>query len=76
VQSGDAGTGAVLRNHHGEATAAACRAVQHCRDATEAELRAIEEGVQVALHWTTLPFTIETNCSEAAELIKESTPNT
>ncbi|XP_071681543.1 uncharacterized protein [Lolium perenne] len=71
-----AGTGMVLRDHQGAVVAAACREVTHCRDATEAELMAIEEGVQLGLLWTTQPFTVETDCSEAVELLKESTPNT
>ncbi|KAK1653040.1 hypothetical protein QYE76_070845 [Lolium multiflorum] len=72
----EAGTGMVLRDHQGAIVAAACREVTRCRDATEAELMAIEEGVQLSLLWTTQPFTVETDCSEAVELLKESTPNT
>ncbi|KAK1626717.1 hypothetical protein QYE76_001032 [Lolium multiflorum] len=72
----EAGTGMVLRDHQGAVVAAACREVTRCRDATEAELMAIEEGVQLSLLWTTQPFTVETDCSEAVELLKESTPNT
>jgi ribonuclease HI len=66
----------VLRDHQGTVIVAACREATPCRDATEAELMAIEEGMQVALLWTTRPFTVETDCTEAMELIKESTPNT
>jgi hypothetical protein len=47
-----------------------------CRDATEAELRAIEEGVQLALHWTTLTLEVEMDFSKESELIKDTTPNT
>jgi hypothetical protein len=54
---------------------AACRSITYCRDATEAELTAIEEGLRLALHWTSLNFTIETDCADAAELIKGSSPN-
>jgi ribonuclease HI len=74
--SGGAGAGTVLRDHQGTVVAAACRALVHCRDATEAELLAIEDGLRLALLWSPLPFTVETDSSEAAELIKETTPNT
>jgi hypothetical protein len=66
----------VLRDHQGAVIAAACREVTHCRDATEAELMAIKEGVQLGLLWTTQPFTVETDCSEGVELLEEFTPNT
>jgi hypothetical protein len=70
-----AGTGMVLRDHQGHVIFAACRSITYCRDATEAELTAIEEGLRLALHWTSLNFTIETDCADAAELIKGSSPN-
>jgi hypothetical protein len=35
---------------------------------------AIDEGLQLALHWTNLGFVLETDCAEACDLIKESTP--
>lgn len=73
---GGVGTGMILRDHQGEAIAAACRELGNCRNATEAELCAIEDGVQLALQWYQLPLTVETDCSEAMELIKRTTPNT
>lgn len=30
----------------------------------EAELTAMEKGLALALHWTQVPFTIETDCPE------------
>ena len=47
-------------------------------NATEAELNAIEEGMSVSLQlqWTALKLIVETDCAEAIELIKDSTPNT
>jgi hypothetical protein len=47
-----------------------------CRDATEAEIKAIEEGLRLALHWTNLDLQIDSDCAEAVELIKDSTSNT
>jgi hypothetical protein len=37
---------------------------------------AIEEGLKLTLTWTTKSFSLETDCSGALELVKESTPNT
>jgi hypothetical protein len=54
----------------------ACRALDNCRDAVDAELAAIVEGLKLALHWSNLHFTIETDCAEVAALIMEQTPNT
>jgi hypothetical protein len=71
-----AGAGMVLRDHAGAIIFTACRELQQCRDATEAELMAIEEGLRLALHWTPKNIRAETDCAEAVELIKESTPNT
>jgi ribonuclease HI len=74
--SNAAATGMVLRDHNGEVIFAACRELQQCTDPTEAEIAAIEEGIRLALQWTTLKFTVESDCAEAVELILETTPNT
>ena len=66
----------ILRDYKGEVIVAACRMVTHCVDATEAELCAIEEGLWLSMIWTEMKLTVETDCAEAMELIKESTPNT
>lgn len=71
-----AGTGMVLQDHHGQVIFSACQALTTCRDATEAELKAIEEELRLAIHWTRLNFILETDCAEASELIKKTTPNT
>jgi ribonuclease HI len=71
-----AGAGMVLRDHQGEVIFTACRNLEYCRDATEAELVAIEEGLKLSLHWTDLRLVIETDSAEAIALINDSTPNT
>jgi ribonuclease HI len=73
---GEAGIGIALRDCQGDMIVAACREVKNCRDATESELMAIEEGLKISYTWTSMDITVETDCLEAAELIKESTPNT
>jgi ribonuclease HI len=75
TMDGRAGIGMVLRNCHGEVLYAACQQVHHCSDALEAELMAIEMGVQQALQWTQLAFTVESDCLEAVNLIKRASPN-
>jgi hypothetical protein len=74
--NGAAGTGVVLRDHQGQVLLSACRALQNCRDATEAELWAIEDGIKLTLQWNQLPVILESDCSEALEVINEKTPNT
>jgi hypothetical protein len=66
----------VLCDSQGAIIAAACRNPTACRDATKAELMAMEEGLLLAMHWTPMPLVIETDCSEACELINDATPNT
>jgi hypothetical protein len=71
-----AGIGMILRDENGDVIISACRHLQHCIDATEAELTAIEEGLRLALHWFQGRFVVETDSAEAVHLIKQSTPNT
>jgi ribonuclease HI len=75
VNSDEAGAGMVLRDHHGTVIVAAARQLTNCTDALDAELAAIEEGLALALHWTSMNLTVETDCAEAVELIKQTTPN-
>jgi hypothetical protein len=71
-----AGIGCVVRDHAGAVVLAACRKLEHCRDATDVELAALEEGIRLTLQWTNARFFVETDCAEAVQLIKDSTPNT
>uniref|UniRef100_A0ACD5X7K4 Uncharacterized protein n=1 Tax=Avena sativa TaxID=4498 RepID=A0ACD5X7K4_AVESA len=66
----------VLRDSAGHVIFAACRQLFHCRDTVDAELAALEEGINLALHWTPLPFVAESDCAEARDLLKPQTPNT
>ena len=36
----------------------------------------VEEGLRLALHWTPLKVKVESDCSKAVEMIRESLPNT
>jgi hypothetical protein len=66
----------VLHDHQGTVIYIAYRALDHCRDASEAKLVSTEEGLKLSLQWTNLRFTIETDSAEAITLINENTPNT
>jgi ribonuclease HI len=72
---GRAGIGMVLRNCNGEVIYAACQQVHHCNDALEVELMAIEMGVKQALQWTSQTFSVESDCAEAINMIKQTSPN-
>jgi hypothetical protein len=63
----------VLHDHDGVAIFTACRAIEQCSDATEAKLIAIEVGLQLSLQCSAVRFTVETDCADAVELIKEGT---
>jgi ribonuclease HI len=73
---GSAGVGMVLRDNSGKVIFTACRQLFNCRDAVDAELAALEEGLSLAMVWTSRNIIAETDCAEVCELIKESTPNT
>jgi ribonuclease HI len=65
----------ILRDDQGGVIMAACRTLEGCLDATEAELAAIEEGLKLAMQWYPGKFSLETDSTDAAELIKQNTPN-
>jgi hypothetical protein len=60
--SNGAGVGMILRDHTGQVIFTACRSLNHCRDATEAELMAIEEGIMLVMQWSTLKIMVESGC--------------
>ena len=52
VTNGGAGAGMVLRNNDGMVIFAAAREFYNCADALDAELAALQEGLNLALQWT------------------------
>jgi ribonuclease HI len=74
-QDGRAGCGVVLRDSAGEVIVAACIQLHHCKDATEAEIAAIEEGVKLVMQWTQQIFSVESDCADAVEMINGRAPN-
>lgn len=45
-----------------------------CADAVDAELATMEEGLALALHWSPLAITLETDCAEAVALVPRRLP--
>uniref|UniRef100_A0ACD5TA56 Uncharacterized protein n=1 Tax=Avena sativa TaxID=4498 RepID=A0ACD5TA56_AVESA len=65
----------VLRDQTGQVIFAACRQLRVCRDATEAKLEAMEEGLKLAMHWTPEMIVMESDCSEVLSLVKSGNTN-
>jgi ribonuclease HI len=74
-QDGHAGAGMILRDEKGEVIIAACRRLQNCSDALEAELAAMEEGIDLALHWSSGDITLESDCMMAIKLTGDQMVN-
>jgi hypothetical protein len=49
--------GMIVWDNHGDIILSACRQLPYCRDALEAELCAVLEGLSLALHWCNSPTT-------------------
>jgi ribonuclease HI len=67
---GDAGAGIVVRDHNGDILLSSCRELSACRDALEAELSAVREGLSLTLHWCTQSIIVEVDCLEIINLVK------
>jgi hypothetical protein len=65
----------VLRDHEGQIIFAACRQLRRYRDATEAELEAMEEGLKLAMFWTREAIILESDYSLALDLIRVGSAN-
>jgi ribonuclease HI len=68
--AGDAGAGMVVRDHNGSIILSACRQLRNCRDALEAELCAVREGLSLAMQWCNQPLILETDCLEIVKMIR------
>ena len=66
-----AGLGMVLRDAAGSPIFTSCRFLEDCSSPLEAELRACIEGLDLALHRTTLPIIVETDCAQMVSVVKE-----
>jgi ribonuclease HI len=69
------GTGMVLRDDAGNIIFTACHHLFQCEGALEAELRACEEGLSLAMQWTDKPIVLESDCRVAVDMINEKGVN-
>jgi ribonuclease HI len=60
--TGEAGASMVLRDDKGEVVFTACRNLQNCASALEAELTASNEGLKLTLCWSSEPIDLEMDC--------------
>lgn len=59
-------------DHEGAVIFAATHVLFNCSDALKAEMAAMQEGLQLALHWTNLPLIVETDSAELLQMIRAS----
>jgi hypothetical protein len=65
--------GMVLRDENGQVIFSACRQLNGCSDALEAETLACQEGLLLALQWSVKPVIMELDCSSlVGALTKDS----
>ena len=60
----------ILRDHEGDVIFAAIRVLFNCGDPLEAEMAALDDGLQLALHWTNLPLLVEMDCGELLKMVQ------
>ena len=60
----------ILRDHDGNIIFSACRFVYDYEDVLESEILAIQEGLSLALQWSSLPIDVESDCLEAVQMVK------
>ncbi|KAM3208041.1 hypothetical protein ACQJBY_063004 [Aegilops geniculata] len=65
----------LLRDHTGAIIFSSCRHLFSCDDILEAEILAIQEGLMLALQWSSLPIYIESDSLEAVNMVKSEDTN-
>ncbi|KAK1667422.1 hypothetical protein QYE76_055581 [Lolium multiflorum] len=69
ASDGKAGAGMILRAHDGTIIFSACRSLEQCNSALEAELCAIMEGTALAVERCQQPIMIETDSAEVVRML-------
>jgi hypothetical protein len=60
----------VVRDHNGSIILFACQQLPNCRDALEAELCVVREGLSLAMQWCNQPLILETDCLEIVKMVR------
>lgn len=60
----------IRRDDNGAMVFSACRFIERCNGALEAEILACVEGIALALHWTILPFEVETDWLTLTQMLQ------
>ena len=68
-----AGSGMILRDNDGNIIFSACRSILHCSGPLQAELLACQEGLRLALQWSTHSVDIDMDLMDVVKLIKSPT---
>ena len=71
MEDGSAGTGMILRDVSGSIIFSACRSLQSCGDALEAELRSCLEGLELASRYSQLPIIVESDCFQLVASVSD-----
>ena len=71
--TGAAGGGMILRDDGGDIIYSTCREIRSCESVLEAELSTCREGLDLALHRTTMPIIVEMDSAEAVAMLKAPT---
>ena len=65
----------ILRDHTGAVISASCRFIPRCTNALEAEMAALMEGVTLAMERSPDRLIVETDCSTAAHMVRDTETN-
>jgi ribonuclease HI len=69
AEDGSAGTGMILRDARGSIIFSACRSLESCDGALQAELCACLEGLELSLQHSQLPVIVESDCSQLVAVV-------
>jgi ribonuclease HI len=67
--------GITLRDENGRPIVLACRSLEGCLEAIEAELRACVVGLEIAMQHSQLPIIVETDCAMLVDAVKADAPD-
>ena len=71
VEDGTAGAGMILRDASGAIIFSACRSLQACPEALEAELCSCLEGLELTIQHCQLQIIVESDCSQLVSAVAE-----